>query len=154
MKIFDEIKKISLTAIITILITSILTTIVTAWIAVQDPLSELVLENVPKSIIILLPLLLLVLLVIALVYIYLIKKKDKLNLFKGLGVYWDSDYNPHCPHCKSLLSNYANYETGFNKYKPGYKCINCKVIIHLSDGSNKFLTYNEAITLIKTKLKR
>lgn len=117
-------------------------------ISVFNPLAEILNENVPKSILLLLPLSLLLLLLLSVLYIFYLHKKLKIELKQALGVYWDKNLNTYCPSCKKLLSNYAYYEAGIKNY-PGFKCINCKDVIRISDGKNVFLNLEEAKEIVK-----
>lgn len=119
-------------------------------ISVYNPLAEMYFAKVPKTILLLLPLSLLLLLLLSVSYIIFLRKKLKINLHRALGAYWDNQLNTYCPSCKNLLTNYAFYET-IRNYEPGYKCIHCKETVHLSDGSKCFLSYEEAVNIIKEK---
>jgi hypothetical protein len=66
------------------------------------------------------------------------------KLFSICGVYWDKDFNPHCPSCQKLLSNYAFYVTDASHSSPGFLCVNCKNVIRLSDSEKIFMNIDEA----------
>ena len=118
-------------------------------ISVYNPLAEIYFSKVPKSILLLLPLSLLLLLILSVSYIVYLRKKLRIELKQALGVYWDRDLNPYCPSCKKLLSNYAYYEAG-RKHLPGFKRINCKDVVRLSEGEKMFLSIEEARDIVKS----
>lgn len=119
--------------------------LVSFWLAIRDPLADIVTSKVPKSIVITIPSLLLLSLILALSYIFYLRKKLKVKLFIAFGVYWDNDLNPYCSSCQKLLSNYAYYGRSVNfKGHPGFKCFNCDKTVHLSDEKNIFITIEGA----------
>lgn len=134
-------------------IISLLSIIVIIWLSIKDPLSQLIYNNVPKTILLLLPLVLFLLLSLSIVYIIYLRKKIKKNLFSAFGVYWDKDLNVYCPSCKTMLSNYAFYESG-RKHHPGFKCIKCNSVVRLSDDEHIFMKYDEAKERIKNNIKK
>gem|GEM_PF-6458563 len=119
--------------------------LVTTWLSIQDPLADIVISKVPKSIVIILPLLLLLSLILAVSYIIILRKKLNDKLVSCCGVYWDKNLNVYCPSCQKLLGNYAYYNN-----KPAFRCINCNKVINLSDEEKRFMTLDEA----KEKVKR
>ena len=52
---FEELKSTSLRVALTIIITAILTMLGTIWISIKDPLEKIIFENVPKTLLFLLP---------------------------------------------------------------------------------------------------
>jgi hypothetical protein len=70
----------------------------------------------------------------------------------ALGVYWDRKYYPYCPSCKKPLSNYAFYQTYGNHRSPGFKCINCKEIVRMSNGADMFLSIEQAKAVVENIL--
>lgn len=124
------------------------TSALVVWLAIDDSLSDFVFRYVPKTILLILPLVILLLLLLALSYIIILRKKIKGELKQALGVYWDKELNPYCPACKSILSNYAFHRSG-SKYFPGFKCIKCKDIIHLSGETKMFIEISEAKEVVK-----
>lgn len=77
-----------------------------------------------------------------------LRKRLKNDLIQAVGVYWDKNLNTYCPSCKKLLSNYAFYLIG-SKYVPGFKCISCNDVIHMSDDEKIFLKIEEAREIVK-----
>ncbi|OGU63352.1 MAG: hypothetical protein A2279_05540 [Stygiobacter sp. RIFOXYA12_FULL_38_9] len=120
--------------------------------AIYNPLIDIVNKFVPKTILVLLPLTLLILLIISVAYIFYLRKKLGVELKQSLGVYWDKDLNTYCPACKKLLGNYAYYPTHTNQM-PGFKCVNCKEVIRMSNGKNIFMGIDEAKEFVKNLFK-
>ena len=143
-KFTEELRTISIKEILTILVSSLVTVLVTIGIAIRDPLENIVLQNVPKSILVLLPILLLLLLILAVSYIFFLRKKLTNKLFSACGVYWDKYFNPHCPACQKLLGNYGSYEIRTHDFVKGFFCISCKNVILLSDGDKTGMNIDEA----------
>ena len=112
-------------------------------VSIYNPLSKILVENVPQTILLFLLLSLLMLLVASTLYIISLRKKIKSGLKQALNVYWDKDLNTYCPSCKKLLSNYGFYQLGLKNH-PGFKCVNCKEIITMSDGKEIFMSLAEA----------
>lgn len=135
-------------SLIVTLITSLLSILVVIFLAIKDPLSQIIYSNVPKTILLLTPFILLILFIFSILYINHLRKKLKKNLFSAFGVYWDKNLIPYCPSCKTILSNYGFYSGGRKNY-PGFICIKCDSVIRLSDVEKIFMSYEEA----KEKLK-
>ena len=129
-------------------IISIISITIVILISIYDPLKKIIEENVPTSTLTAFILILFVSLVLSILYAVSLKKKSKLNLKKALGLYWDKELNAYCSSCKTLLSNYAFYQT-IKNYEPGFKCIGCGKIIHLSDENNSFYRLENAKIIVK-----
>jgi hypothetical protein len=105
--------------------TAILTMLGTIWIAIQDPLANILSEKVPKSILLLLPLLLLLLLTIAVLYIYYLHKKIKnpiedYEFDEKIGIL----HNPkdNLTYCISCL--HKEIKSPLKVYSHGWECLN------------------------------
>lgn len=144
MKFLHELKTISITVVLTSLVSGLATVSAAIWLAIRDPLANIVLQHVPKSLLLILPLLLLLLLISSVSYIFFLRKKLANKLFSACDVYWDKDFNPHCPSCQKLLSNYNSYEIRTHDFRPGYFCVSCKEKVFLSDGEKMYININEA----------
>jgi len=149
MKITEELKIGTTKELLAILVPALVTMLVTVWISIQDPLADIVLEKVPRSVLVLLPIVMLLLLALAGLYIFHLRRKLKPKLRIALGVYWDRELNPYCPSCQKLLGNYAFYPAGLKKGSPGFKCVSCKEIIRLSGDEKIFMTFDEARDYLK-----
>lgn len=149
-KIIDQLKTISITTILTVLVSGLVTMLVTIWLSIRDPMADIVISTVPKSVVVILPLLLLSSLILAVSYIFYLRNKLKDKLFISFGIYWDNNLNPYCPTCQKLLSNYALYKDASGHSRPGLFCINCKHVVRISDGETIFMAIDEA----KDKLQR
>lgn len=76
-KLAEEIQSNVIKISLTVLGTALITMVGTIWFAIQNPLTNILSENVPKSILLLLPIVLLSLLFIAVLYIIYLRKKIK-----------------------------------------------------------------------------
>ncbi len=96
-----------------------------AWLR----MSTFVLANVePKVLLVLFICTAMILLVVIAFFLpYLTAEKKKLL---G-GIYWDKEKNPHCPSCKTPVSNYGEFNFG----DWGYLCNVCKSVFNLADAS-------------------
>jgi|APLow6443716910_1056828.scaffolds.fasta_scaffold75905_1 hypothetical protein len=135
-------------SLIVSLITSILTIVVIILISIYDPLKIIIKENVSLTVLIIFILILILLLALSTIYVFYLRKQLKPNLITAFGVYWDNNVNAYCPSCKTMLTNYAFYDTG-RKHQPGIKCISCEKLIHFSDENKRFYDLGEAKQIVQ-----
>lgn len=76
-KIKEELQITSIKALLTMFITALVTMLVTIWLSIQDPLAKILIDNVPKSVLLVLPIVLLLILLLAVAYIIYLHKKIK-----------------------------------------------------------------------------
>lgn len=135
--------------VIVSIIISIITIVFFIIISIYDPFKKLVEENIPVSSLIIIIFILLISLISSIMYVGSLKKKLSQKLKSILGVYWDKELNIYCPSCKSMLTNYAFYDTG-RKHEPGIKCIKCNQILHFSDEKKRFYDLGEAKQIVRS----
>ncbi len=100
-------------------------------------------------------LLIIVLILLAFTYRKAFPKPKKKNFIKpelklALGAFWDKEFNPYCPKCKTPLTNYV--PRPINKgFGWSFECITCKNPIFLFEGEKKNLKIEEAIQILKER---
>ena len=80
------------------------------------------------------------------------QQPSDIEFYKDFGVLWDNNLIPHCPSCKTMLSNYANYHIGNNVFRPGLKCISCDSILYFFDESHFHISLEEAKKQVRLRI--
>lgn len=133
-----------------------ITTLIVLIIGYFGPPIIPVLTSIPNNIILALFALSLLFIIFLLFYSFDLSKQLK-NLklenlkaekfTKGFGILWDKDYDPHCPSCKTMLSNYEEKRIK-SRLRGQFMCINCNKPVYLSDQDG-FICFDDAIVQLK-----
>ena len=124
-RIIETIQTTSITLLLTILVTSLLTMIGTIWVAIRDPLANILINEVPKSILLLLSIVLLFLLILSVIYIVYLRKKirnpiEDYEFDEKIGILHNSKDN--LTYCISCL--HKGIKSPLKVQKNGWRCLN------------------------------
>jgi len=105
------------------------------------PIVSKVLPEIPNTTLLSISLLLLVICLIEAGYIAFVKSQNKFS--SKFGIYWDKKATPHCPSCKSLLTQYGLYGHGVDR-RLALFCLKCQKKISIANDDGNILTLKDA----------
>jgi hypothetical protein len=87
------------------------------------------------------------------IWIYYLRRRSQAKLKAFFGLLWDRDANPHCPSCRTQLSNYReNYvTTGMMRGEPGFKCLHCNHIVFIHYEASAYRKLEEIRENVRSK---